>query len=682
MEEIDQLMIKGECYKALEIINHLLEKNELDYTEKLKILFHKSVALRFLDYFDEAEEVIEEVIKKSRENNLKHLEINSLILFADILLVRFYLSDSKNFEESMTYISEAENIIKNLKEDNTEIKMAKGYLLHIKGGILDAKKDYKQAKNLLEKSLEIRKQINDKEGMVRTLYLLSLHYYNIGDVERSIEFALKSIEIAEEIGHKNLIAACMMLLNINYMKKGVYQKIEETAEKRMNLLKELNHKKGLLSYYNELGGYYWRKGELDEAFNNWNYGLILSQEMDDKFWLGHFNNGLGIYYTEIGKLEKALEYFFKSLEFFEEIKNWGRITRQLTNIGEVYWRQGNLDKAIENSSSAFAICDEKNLVKERAAVNYNFGLIFATKGEFEKALEFFEKAISYYEENKWESKIAEVLQFIGLVLFQKGEYDKALETLKNSLDKEEKLDEKFYMSFTLFNIIKVYSEKQELEQAKEYLNKLETIDTEIKNDYINLNYKLSKALLLKDSKQQRDRIKAEILFEEIINKEIIFYNHSIYAILCLCELYLEELTKTNDISYKKKLITLTDKLQNLAKKHQSYSLLTEVYWLQSQLALINFDTKKAHELLFQAKQIADERNLSKLEKKYSDEIETLDHIKQTWFDFKEKKASSSEIIKQVNISETLKTMKKDRIFDAQNITEQKSVQQKLFSLTI
>jgi len=682
MEEIDQLMIKGECYKALEKISLLLEKNELDSTEKLKILFHKSVALRFLEYFDEAEEVIKEVIKKSRAKNLKHLEINSLILFADILLVRFYLSDRKNFEESMTYISEAENIIKNLKQDNTEIKKAKGYLLHIKGGILEARKDYNQAKNFLEKSLEIRKQINDKEGMMRTLYFFSLYYYNIGKLEKRVEFACKSIEIAEEIGHKFLVAACMMLLNFSYMRKGEFQKIEEIAEKRLNLLKELNHKKGLLSYYNEFGGYYWRKGELDEAYDQWNLGLLLSQEMNDKFWLGNFNNGLGIYYVEKGKLEKALEYFFKSLKFFEEIKNWGHITIQLTNIGETHWRQGNLDKAIENSNSALAICDEKNLVHQRAAVNYNFGLIFASKGEFDKSLKFFEKAINYYEEIQWKSKLAEVLQFVGLVLFQKGELDNSLEALKNSLEKAEKLDEKLYLSFTLFYIIKVYSEKQELEQAEAYLNKLEVVNNEIKNELINLNYRLSKALFLKESKQQRERIKAEILFEEIANEEIIYYNHTIYAILSLCELYLEELTKTNDISYKEKLSTLTDKLQNLAKKHQSYSLLTEVYWLQSQLALINFDTKKAHELLFQAKQIADERELSKLEKKYSDEIDTLDQIKQTWLDFKEKKAPSSEIIKQVNISETLKIMKKDRTFDAQSITEQKSVQQKLFSLTI
>ena len=109
------------------------------------------------------------------------------------------------------------------------------------------------------------------------------------------------------------------------------------------------------------------------------------------------------------------------------------------------------------------------------------------------------------------------------------------------------------MSLTLFEIIKVSLEKQEIIQVEEYLNRIEEINTKIENKLINLSYRLSKAIILKESKQQRERIKSELLLEEIANEEIIFYSHTIYAMLSLCELYIDELAKTNDKTFLKKL---------------------------------------------------------------------------------------------------------------------------------
>ena len=68
--------------------------------------------------------------------------------------------------------------------------------------------------------------------------------------------------------------------------------------------------------------------------------------------------------------------------------------------------------------------------------------------------------------------------------------------------------------------------------------------------------------------------------------------------------------------------------------------------------------------------------------KQLDSIKKLTQLKQTWIEFRNKNVESSEIIKQVEISDKLKVIKKERTLDTQNLVEQKSIQQKIFSLQI
>ncbi|MGC9779810.1 MAG: hypothetical protein HZR80_11255 [Candidatus Heimdallarchaeota archaeon] len=80
---------------------------------------------------------------------------------------------------------------------------------------------------------------------------------------------------------------------------------------------------------------------------------------------------------------------------------------------------------------------------------------------------------------------------------------------------------------------------------------------------------------------------------------------------------------TNNIELLAEVKSLTNKLLEIAKKQKLQSLLAEVFWLQSQIALIEFEIKEARQLLNQAEIIAIELGYERLGYRISKQHDVL-----------------------------------------------------------
>ena len=103
-----------------------------------------------------------------------------------------------------------------------------------------------------------------------------------------------------------------------------------------------------------------------------------------------------------------------------------------------------------------------------------------------------------------------------------------------------------------------------------------------------------------------------------------------------------------------------EKLVEMAKEQQSYSLLTESYWLKAQLALVKLDIKKARNLLSQAQMIAEEKGLERLARKISSDHDQLLEQMDQWEELIAKDASITERVKIANLEELMGWMARKR----------------------
>ncbi|MCE7742150.1 MAG: tetratricopeptide repeat protein [Candidatus Heimdallarchaeota archaeon] len=628
INHIEQLMTSGKYEEAIREVETIIENKTSNLEDVLRLQIYKCKAiLEIKPHNFDAFEILDEVVQRSKEGNFQLLEIKAIVLTAHAQAM------FERYEEAVMNLQKAEVLLKNAENDDTEeYREVKAFFFCVNGYTKMNQGMPEESRILLRKSFELNRQVNNKLALTEVLNNLGHNAFVRGKFDEVYEFFNQSYEIAKSLGNKH------------YMFYGLLY----------------------------TGSSFWKRGKLTEAYSYWKRCLDISTEMNDKIKLADSYNMVAIYYTEIGKLDQSLDNFQKSLGLYEETKNWSRFTLLLNNIGETYWRKGEHNKAIETLNDVIAISNEKSFPLQIAVANRTFGFIYASLGDLDKALDLLLRDIDFFERINYDYYL-ESLHFIGLIYWQRGDEENSISILSKCIRIKEENNQPLVMTFTLFEIIRIFIEKKDIEQARFYFSKLEEINAQLENKHISLTFRLSEALLLINSELQRKRIKAEYLLEQIIEEPIIFFPYTMDAILSLSEFYLKELRLSGDTAFLSKLDILVNKLAEISMNQKSFSLTIDVLWLKSQLALLNYDTKKAQGLIIQAQELAKEKGFARLYQKFSDELNELKRSLSKWIKFKEERAPASEMLQFVNIDKALETIRNDKTFDAQGISHQRNI---------
>ncbi|MCG3217295.1 MAG: tetratricopeptide repeat protein, partial [Candidatus Heimdallarchaeota archaeon] len=346
---------------------------------------------------------------------------------------------------------------------------------------------------------------------------------------------------------------------------------------------------------------------------------------------------IGFYYLIIGDYEESLVTFNKSLEIY---KNQGKkisVAFVQKQCGYAYFLMGNFEEALEYYDKAFSVLNEARPQTWRFILS-DLADVLIQVGDFDKALEYLEQLMPIHVGLNDQHGISMVLTGQGMIYWQKGMKEKGLELIEKSLEIRSKIGDKSREAASLSYLIKFNVELGNVTKAKDYFESLNLINNEIDNEHVKQNHKFSEALILKESSNSRDRIKAELLFEQLIEEEAI-YPVLVEVLLNLCELLLTDLKETSNPDSLVKINTYVNKLQEISTKNKSHFLLVETLGLKAQLALVELDIETAKNLLLKAQTIAQENGLDKsvldlLKQqenitKQSIELKKLEHAKST-----------------------------------------------------
>ena len=215
--------------------------------------------------------------------------------------------------------------------------------------------------------------------------------------------------------------------------------------------------------------------------------------------------------------------------------------------------------------------------------------------------------------------------------------------------------------------------------ASEKLEQLKRIKEEIKEPFVEEGYLFSEALILKKSSETRDRLKAEVLFEQLLERDIEFFLQ-LYILSCLCEMYIFELNIVDDNKFLEKLEKYAQKLKEKAEEFGFSHFYIDSLFFLSQISLIKMQMEEARNYLSEALKFAEEMKLTKdvekliVEKeKFKQKIMRLEELDQP-------SVSMSKRIELVEINETMNKIKKTALTETQ--VETPGVTNKLFSLKI
>jgi len=377
-------------------------------------------------------------------------------------------------------------------EKKVDITDTKAYEYYLKGKYKFEKRENKEdreiAQGLLQKALELDKNLLDAHGMLGWTYMSSDEYdksmkcftetlkraNKLGDKLRiahtyasisscftnrgnkeyddeSLKMAFKALEIYEEIGNKGGIARTLRTIGIIYGNKHLHDKALEYSFRSLEISKEIGDEKN--TALGHVGHIYNRIGDYDRALECQQKVLIKQEEIDFKPGVSNTLQKISVNYEDMGEYDKALDYANRAFKIAEKLGDNSRIILCLDSIGIIYYKMGNYKKTVEYLEKSLSIYD-----KTKEGINLlllNITYLYLAYKKLGKA----------YDKKKLQiliKKEEEIIFDLNFGIFQLLEDTSYLETAYNQIqEKADNLEPDIAAKFLSYPIPKAIVEEWE-----------------------------------------------------------------------------------------------------------------------------------------------------------------------------------------------------------------------------
>ncbi|MFX0065676.1 MAG: tetratricopeptide repeat protein [Candidatus Hermodarchaeota archaeon] len=478
-------------------------------------------------------------------------------------------------------------------------------------------------------ALELARQVHEVSKDVETplitldaLILMANSLLSLGNFDESLRLIKQGKNVLPIIIGATSSGLAEREANLNlyegqiYGRQGKWDLALGTLQKSLIISEKMQNKLDTADSLSAIGAIYIGKGELDQALEYLQKSHRIFEELENQEKLATSFHNLGVIYGNKGEIDQSIVYFEKSLEIREQLGNQMHIGFSLTNLGITYLHKGDFNRSLDYLQKSLVIFEQLASQEDIGRVLNNIGKIYSAKGESDQALEYFHKSLAIFEELENSNLVKRLTGTlntdIGIAYMNNGNLNEALMYMLRGLKLREEAGNDHALANSLFYLIIAFLEGGDVESAKNYLQQLLKIKERTNARVINQGSRVVQAMILKTSTRTRDKVKAQELFQQVAEEEITYFDITVRAHLNLCELLFLEFKNSKDPEILKEIKVSIDKVLNLAKLQNSYSLLAEIYILKSKLALIEQDVDLARGFLTQAHLIAEEKGLEKL----------------------------------------------------------------------
>ena len=314
---------------------------------------------------------------------------------------------------------------------------------------------------LIQEILDLLKKTRRLDTIEKKLRISTLYYYQgrinrkKGEFKEAVEILNKTLLITEQLGTPYENAIILNELGIINGMKGDYSSSLEFFKQSLQLFDNLGNSASIVKLLNNIGQILWQQGNLDQALGYYLRGQELSEKLGQMKLSTVLLLNIGLIIEGRGDLDSAIDYFQKSLKNFEELKCLDEIAICLNNLGRVQQVKGELDSALKYYEKSLAILEELDNKREIAICDSNIGLLYQLKGDYPEAATYLSKTLVIQEELGNPLDLTSTLQNIIENYIHGGSKDSAehyLKKLEEIAEKEQhkRISQQYQLCKALF----------------------------------------------------------------------------------------------------------------------------------------------------------------------------------------------------------------------------------------
>ena len=467
------------------------------------------------------------------------------------------------------------------------------------------------------KTSEVLKKLQEYEPLFvediwrsRYLQLVGFTHWGHGS-NQALDYYKQAFEIAKRIDYTQGIADYYIFSGIIMTFQNHDQGIEfiETGYKHSL---EIDYKFGILWYHSILADRLISRGKYEKGFEHLETASEICKETGNNYFYSLLLTSYGFFYSMQRNHDKALSYHEQAYELGEKTGNMWSMANSLAHIADIYRMKGMLDTSLKYSNERYDLelkgGHQSRIARNRGAI----ADIYKEKGELNDALENYEHALKIFEEEGAVLLYTNALIKIGTIHRMKGDGERALSYLEKSYLMRLEMENRLYLQLPLINLIPLLSTRDR-EKAKMYLDKFADIERSETDVELTANFKFTQAMYLKSSNRLKDKMQAQLLFEELIIDADKSGIGTMEYVLHLVELLLIEYASSREQLVLDELHQHLDTLYKNAQKEYRYLVMIRALIIQAQLAQIEGEFSISEQTLDQALSLAGEKNLTALQ---------------------------------------------------------------------
>jgi predicted ATPase/transcriptional regulator with XRE-family HTH domain len=307
-----------------------------------------------------------------------------------LLAFATYFDNRGRFQEGLDLLGRATGALEAANEKSPPGRnelVALGHLLACSGLLAFRLAQNDQAQEMLERSLEILRPLDEPNVLVESVTFLGIVLVLVGNYPKALDLFDEGLEIANKIGDRWFGTLCRTeQINLSIMMgkpEDAYQQLQSVVEDWRLIGDPRFTAFGL----NFLSLSAFRLGRFDEARTALEESIVLNNSVGDRWGLGSAYRGLGLVAQAQGEHIQAMDAFHKSQDILTDLGARWDLARMLAEMGRSAFALGKDSEAEHSWRESLRISTETQTILVGLEAVVGMASLQAKRGEIQEALE-------------------------------------------------------------------------------------------------------------------------------------------------------------------------------------------------------------------------------------------------------------------------------------------------------
>ena len=324
---------------------------------------------------------------------------------------------------------------------------------------------FQQTIELLQQSLKIYHETGDRSGEAIVLDNLGNAYKSLGQFQRAIDFHQQSLEIKREIGDLNGEEGVLCNLGNAYEGLGQHQRAIDFYEQALAIEREVGNLEFEANSLMGLGTAYNSQGLYPRAIDFFQQSLDITRETGARHGEANSLNGLGAAHQCLGQYPQAIKFHQQALGINCEIGNRDGEANSLDNLANIYCSLRQYPQAIELHQQSLEIKREIGDLEGESSSLCNLGNVYLSLKQFQQAIELYQQSLDISRNIGSRHGEAACLGNLGAAYESLQQYPRAIKFHQQSLAIQREIGDQTGEARSLFNVALVLCKLGEHGQA-------------------------------------------------------------------------------------------------------------------------------------------------------------------------------------------------------------------------